>query len=127
MRIVFISLGTIVRPKINWKQSLCKIWRDKQKVLWYFPKWPIKSSNNNVIFNCYKRKQQTLSFQCRDGPSLRDKLVDLVQKKPGTTTDLQHPGLSVSTEQATQPHYGKQTVVRSAIVDYRSMTRDRKL
>ena len=69
----------------------------------------------------------TLSFQCRDGPSLRDKLVDLVQKKPGKTTDLQHPGLSVSTEQATQPHYGKQTVVRSAIVDYRSMTRDRKL
>ena len=77
--------------------------------------------------NCYKRKQETLSFQCRDGPSLRDKLVDLVQKKPGTTTDLQHPGFSVSTEQATQPHYVKQTVVRSAIVDYRSMTRDRKL
>ena len=25
----------------NWKQCLCKIWGDKQRVLWYFPKWPI--------------------------------------------------------------------------------------
>ena len=30
------SLGTIVSPKRNWKQCLCKIWGDKQRVLWYF-------------------------------------------------------------------------------------------
>ena len=48
-------------------------------------------------------KQQTLSFQGPDGPSLRDKLVDLVQKKPGTTRDLQDPDPSVSTKQTTHP------------------------
>ena len=35
------SLGTIVIPKRNWKQCLCKIWGHKQRVLWYFPNWPI--------------------------------------------------------------------------------------
>jgi len=35
------SLGTIVSPKRNWKKCYCKIWGDKQRVLWYFPKWPI--------------------------------------------------------------------------------------
>ena len=29
--------------------------------------------------------------------------MDLVQKKPGTTTDLQYPDALVSTEQTTQP------------------------
>ena len=38
---VLFSLGTIVSPKRNWKQCLCKIWGDKQRVLWYFLKWPI--------------------------------------------------------------------------------------
>ena len=28
--------------KRNRKQCLCKIWGDKQRVLWYFPKWPIE-------------------------------------------------------------------------------------
>ena len=60
-----------------------------------------KSSNGNVINNWYNRKQQTLSFHGPDGPSLRDKLVDLVQKKPGTTTDLHDPNPSVSTKQTT--------------------------
>ena len=57
----------------------------------------------NVIINWYNKKQQTLSFQGPDGPSLRDNFVDLVQKKPGTTTDLQDPGPSVSTKQTTHP------------------------
>jgi len=38
------SPWTIVRLKRNWKQCLCKIWGDKQKVLWYFPEWPIDES-----------------------------------------------------------------------------------
>ena len=33
--------GTIVSPKRNWKQCLCKILEGKQRVLWYFWKWPI--------------------------------------------------------------------------------------
>ena len=57
----------------------------------------------NVIINWYNKKQQTLSFQGPDGPSLRDNFVDLVQKKPGTTTDFQDPGPSVSTKQTTHP------------------------
>ena len=28
-------------PKRNWKQCLCNIWGDKQRVLWYCTKWPI--------------------------------------------------------------------------------------
>ena len=43
--IVFFYLGTVLSPKRNCKQCLCKIWGDKQRVLWYFPKWPIS-------FNC---------------------------------------------------------------------------
>lgn len=43
-----------------------------------------KSSNGNVVINWYNKKQQTLNFQRRDGPGLRDKLVELVRKKPGT-------------------------------------------
>ena len=62
-----------------------------------------KSSNCNVIINWYNKKQQTLNFQGRDGPALRDKLVELIRKKPGTSVDLQGPELLVSTEQTTQP------------------------
>lgn len=62
-----------------------------------------KSSNGNVIINWYNKKQQTLNFQGRDGPALRDKLVELVRKKPGTSTDLQVPEPLVSTEQTMQP------------------------
>ena len=32
---------TIVSPERNWKQCLCKILGHKQRILWYFPKWPI--------------------------------------------------------------------------------------
>ena len=62
-----------------------------------------KSSNGNVIINWYNKKQQTLNFQGRDGPALRDNLVELVRKKPGTSVDLQGPELLVSTEQTMQP------------------------
>lgn len=62
-----------------------------------------KSSNGNVIINWYNKKQQTLNFQGRDGPALRDSLVELVRKKPGTSVDLQGPELLVSTEQTMQP------------------------
>ena len=57
----------------------------------------------NVIINWYNKKQQTLNFQGRDGPGLKDKLVELVRKKPGTLTDVQAPEPLVSTEQTMQP------------------------
>ena len=62
-----------------------------------------KSSNGNVMINWYNKKQQTLNFQGRDGPALRDNLVELVRNKPGTSVDLQGPEILVSTEQAMQP------------------------
>ena len=62
-----------------------------------------KSSNGNVIINWYNKKQQTLNFQGRDGPGLKDKLVELVREKPGTLTDLQAPEPLASTERTMQP------------------------
>jgi len=62
-----------------------------------------KTSNGNVIINWYDKKQLTLNFQGRDGPGLKDKLVELVRKKLGTLTDLQAPESLVSTEQTMQP------------------------
>ena len=65
--------------------------------------WQYESSNGNVIINWYNKKQQTLNFQGRDGPGLKDKLVELVRKKPGTLTDLQAPEPLASTERTMQP------------------------
>ena len=40
--IVFVfSWDHCKSAKRNWKQCLCKIWVDKQRILWYFPKWGI--------------------------------------------------------------------------------------
>ena len=36
-----VSLGTYNGRKRKQKQCLCKIWGDKQRVLWYFPNCPI--------------------------------------------------------------------------------------
>ena len=62
-----------------------------------------KSSNGNVIINWYNKKQQTLNFQGRDGPGLKDKLVELVRKKPEPLVSIEQtmqPSLSeVSIEQ----------------------------
>ena len=47
-------VGTIVSPKRNWKPCLFKIWGDKRRVLWYFPKWPIR-----LIYFCHERTTLT--------------------------------------------------------------------
>ena len=39
--LLLFSLGTIVSPRRKWKHCLCKFGGDKQRVLWYFPNWPI--------------------------------------------------------------------------------------
>ena len=97
--------------KLLWTNDLELLKNFVENVLKQQGKWltpggntkQFKSSNGSVIINWYNKKQQTLSFQGRDGPSLRDKLVDLVQKKSGKTTDFQDPDPLVSTEQTTQP------------------------
>ena len=50
-----------------------------------------KCSNGNVIINWYDKKQQTLNFQGRDGPALKDRLIELIHKKPRKTTET-HDG-----------------------------------
>ena len=57
-----------------------------------------KSSNGNVIINWYYTKQHTLNFQGRDGPALKDKLLELVHEKLGETTDTQDANSLSSTE-----------------------------
>ena len=97
--------------KFLWTNDLQSLKNFLENVLKQQGKWltpggnteHFKSFNGNVIINWYNKKQQTLSFQGPDGPSLRDKLVDLVQKKPGTTTDLQDLDPSVSTKETTHP------------------------
>ena len=97
--------------KLLWTNDLQSLKHFIENVLTQQGKWltpsgntkHFESSNGNVIINWYNKKQQSLSFQSPNGPSLWDKLVDLVQKKAGTTTDLQDPDPSVSTEQTTQP------------------------
>ena len=54
-----------------------------------------KSTDKNLIINWYSKKQQTLCFQGRDGPILKDRLVKLVQNMPGMTTNM--PNLNTST------------------------------
>ena len=62
-----------------------------------------KCSNGNVIINWYNKKQQTLNFQGRDGPALKDKLKELIHKKPRNITETQDANSLSSTEQSFQP------------------------
>ena len=62
-----------------------------------------KCSNGNVIINWYSKKQQTLNFQGRDGPALKDKLMELIHKKPRNIAETQDANSLSSTEQSFQP------------------------
>ena len=94
--------------KLVWLNDLDSLKNFEVNVLKLQGKWltpggnakQFKSSNGNVIITWYNKKQQTLKFQGRDGPGLKDKLVELVRKKPGTLADLQ---ALVSIEQTMQP------------------------
>ena len=46
-----VSLGTFNGPKRKQKECLCKIWGDKQRVLWYFRKWPIGQNDLEIALN----------------------------------------------------------------------------
>ena len=66
----FISFNTILSPKRNWKQCLCKMWGDTQRVLWYFPKWPIDGmqpisrDTDRVVFNWVSKVISELLWFC---------------------------------------------------------------
>ena len=85
--------------KLLWTNDLESLMNFVENVLKQQGKWltpggntkQFKSSNGNVIINWYNKKQQTLSFQGCDGPSLMDNLVDLIQKQSRTTMDFQDP------------------------------------
>ena len=90
--------------KLLWTNDIESLKNFVESVLEQQGKWltpgrntkQFKSSNSNLIINWYNKKQ-TVSFQGRNGPALRDKLVLLhVAQKPGTTADLQDPDPLVS-------------------------------
>ena len=47
-----------------------------------------KNNNKNLIINWYSKKQHTLCFQGRDGPTLKERLVQLVQNMPEMTANM---------------------------------------
>jgi len=59
-----------------------------------------KSTDKNLIINWYSEKQQTLCFQVRDGPTLKDRLVQLVQSMPEMTTNMPDSNTSTTAVQA---------------------------
>ena len=59
-----------------------------------------KSTDKNLIINWYSKKQQTLCFQGRDGPTLNDRLVQLVQNMPEMRTDMLDSNTSTTAVQA---------------------------
>ena len=83
--------------KLVWMNDLESLKKFVENVLKLQEKWltpggntkQFKCSNGNVIINWYSKKQLTLNFQVRDGPALKDKLIELVHKKPRKTTETQ--------------------------------------
>ena len=97
--------------KLVWMNDLESLKKFVENVLKLQGKWltpggntkQFKSSNGNVIINWYSKKQQTLNFQGRHGPALKDKLMELIHKKPGNITETQDANSQSSTEQSFQP------------------------
>lgn len=96
--------------KLVWKNDLESLKKIVENVLELQGKWlspagstkQFKSSNGNVIINWYYKKQHTLNFQGCDGPALKEKLLELVHKKPRETFDTQDANSLSSTEQSFQ-------------------------
>ena len=57
-------------------------------------------TDKNLIINWYSKKQQTLCFQSRDGPTLKDRLVQLVQNMLEMTTNMPDSNTSTTVVQA---------------------------
>ena len=97
--------------RLTWTSDLESLKKFVEKDLQQQGKWTspggnskqFKSDNNNLVINWYNKKQLTLSFQGRDGPLLKDKLAELVRKKPGEKSDSLDLGLSSSIQRLTSP------------------------
>ena len=97
--------------KLVWMNDLESLKKFVENVLKLQGKWltpggntkQFKCSNGNVTINWYNKKQQTLNFQGCDGPALKDKLIELIHKKPGNITETQDANSQSSTEQSFQP------------------------
>ena len=97
--------------KLVWMNDLESLKKFVENVLKLQGKWlmpggntkQFKCSNGNVTINWYNKKQQTLNFQGRDGPALKDKVIELIHKKLGNITETQDANSQSSTEQSFQP------------------------
>ena len=58
-----------------------------------------KSNNKNLIINWYSKKQHTLCFQGRDGATLKERLVQLVQNMPEMTANMPESNTSTTAVQ----------------------------
>ncbi len=100
----------LINGKLVWKNDLESLQKFVENGLELQGKWltpggstkQFKSSNGNIIINWYYKKQHTLNFQGRDGPALKDKLLELVHKKPGETTEMLEANYLSSSENVLQ-------------------------
>ena len=106
--------------RLAWKSSLdslksfvmCDL---QQQGKWTSPGGNMKQfKSNNLIINWYSKKQQTLCFQGRDGPTLKERLVQLVQNMPEMTTDTPDSNTLPST---TAVHTESQTMSPSTLAE----------
>ena len=58
-----------------------------------------KSNNKNLIINWYSKKPHTLCFQGRDGPTLKERLAQLVQNMPEMTANMPESNTSTTAVQ----------------------------
>ena len=93
--------------RLAWKSSLdslksfvmCDL---QQQGKWTSPGGSMKqfkSNNKNLIINWYSKKQHTLCFQGRDGPTLKERLVQLVQNMPEMTANMPESNTSTTAVQ----------------------------
>ena len=94
--------------QLAWKSSLDS-WKSfvmcnlQQQGKWTSPGGNMKqfkSTNKNLIINWYSKKQQTLCFQGRDGATLKNRLVQLVQNMPEVTTNVPDSNTSATSVQS---------------------------
>ena len=117
--------------KLAWKSSLDSLKSFVMCDLQQQGKWTspggnmkqFKSNNKNLIINWYSKKQQTLCFQGRDGPTLKERLVQLVQNMPEMTTDTPDSNTLPST---TAVHTESQTMSPSTLAEgQENLTKER--
>ena len=93
--------------RLAWKSSLDSLKSFVMCDLQHQGKWTspggsmkqFKSNNNNLIINWYSKKQHTLCFQGRDGPTSKERLVQLVQNMPEMTANMPESNTSTTAVQ----------------------------